>query len=397
MDRIALVGVPWNTPELTTAAEDALALSMRLCVVDTDDALAKVSSSVPCDRLVVPSMSAEVIAAALKADSPRCVVSTTELRLELAARVRELLRLPGTPSESERAVSDKLRTRRLLAAAGLTNVPVWATSIAKLPALVTSLRLPVVVKPRALAGSNGVRLLEHVSDVRDALGEYDPVEASRYGRDELLVEEFIPGIEVSAEGLVIGGQLLLLSLTDKVNNGAPYFQEIGHVMPSKHSAARRAQVEQYLQRVIDAIGIETSPIHAEIMLQDDGLELVELHTRFGGGNIVRLLSESLGIRPFKAYFSAILEHTAPALRKPDDFWGVAFFSARVGQRFSWPSFNIPHAGAVAEIDLASRREPKLTQVEGVRIRYWRAGHALFTSSEYAEVYDNIKFIASQSP
>jgi predicted ATP-grasp superfamily ATP-dependent carboligase len=394
---IAVIGVPWNTHELVPAAEDAADLGLRLSIVDTQDALAKLPPELPCGRLPAASMDPAVIAAAIRAQPLRYVVSLTELRLELAAQVREVLGYPGNPSLAERAVSDKLVTRQTLAAAGLTGVEFWPTTIAELPELVESLRRPVVVKPRALAGSNGVRLVARPADVADVMCEYDPVIAARYGRDRVLVETFIPGTEISAECLTVEGRLVLLSLTDKINTGPPNFQEIGHVMPGRDAASRREQVAEYLQRVVTALGITTAPIHAELKLHDDGVELVEIHTRFGGGSIVRLLTESLSVRPFKAYFDALLSGRVTDTRAPDAVWGVGFFTARVGRPFSWKSFDMPHPGSVVEIDLDTRRQPKRSEMEGIRIRYWRAGQALFSSTRYEEVYENVTFMAAQFP
>jgi ATP-grasp domain len=395
MDVIALIGVPWNAHELGPAAQDAEALGTALCLVDSEQALAKVPGDVRGDRLAVPAMDAEHVARALRDIRPAAVVSITEFRLTLAAQVRELLGRPGTSSAAELAVSDKLRTRQRLAEAGLTSVRFWSTPLAGLRETISPLDFPLVVKPRAFAGSNGVRMLSGPGDADDVLAAFDVGAATAADRDGLLIESFIPGAEVSAEGLVVDGKLTVWSLTDKVNTGPPYFQEVGHVMPSRESAVRHAEVQDYLQRVVVALGIETAPIHAELMLQDGGVELVEIHTRFGGGNIVRLLTETLSCRPFRSYFSALLSGETPTITSAGAVWGVGHFTARVGAPFTWSSYAFPHPQAVREIDLDASRTPKVREVEGIRIRYWRAGHVLFSSGHYDEVSANVRFMLSQ--
>ncbi len=380
---IAVVGVPWNRHELEPAARAAEALGRRLCVADTPARLATVPDAVACDRLAVADMTVPCLAGALAAVEPRCVVSITQMRLALAARVREALGLHGTPGDVEETVADKLLTRETLARHDLTGVRYRRTSATGLAALLREVPLPVVVKPRTLAGSNGVRLLRDAADVADALSQYT-------GRpDDLLVEEYLPGVEISVEALAVRGRLTVLSLTDKINTGPPYFQEVGHIMPSRHTADRGPQVTGYLQRVVAALGVETAPIHAELKLSGDGVDLVEIHTRFGGGEIVRLLSESRGIDPFGAYFAALLHDRPPVAGRPDAVWGVGFFTARVGREFAWDSFDLPHPEAVVRIDLDARRRPKLEEFRGVRIRYWRAGHVMFRSPRYEAVQDNV--------
>jgi predicted ATP-grasp superfamily ATP-dependent carboligase len=389
MDIIAIIGVPWNSHELDPAVCAARELGVRLCVADTAAGLAKIPHSLPCDRLEVPEMTQDHLSAALAGTGPRCVVSITEMKLELAARVREIIGIPGTASQVERTVSDKLLTRTALSDAGLTAVRYWCVPVTRVAGLLGEVPLPVVVKPRTLAGSNGVRLLDGPADVPDALSQY------RHQPAGVLVESYLPGVEISVEALAVDGRLFPLTLTDKVNTGSPYFQEIGHIMPSRHTAGRGEQVTSYLQQVITALGIGTAPIHAELKLSDHGVDLVEIHTRFGGGNIVRLLRESRGIDAFKAYFAALLSGRPPLAATPDAVWGVGFFTSRAGGEFEWRSFDIPHPAAVVQIDLDRRRRPKLREFRGVRIRYWRAGHAMFRSAHYHEVHDNISAMTTR--
>jgi hypothetical protein len=52
---------------------------------------------------------------------------------------------------------------------------------------------------------------------------------------------------------------------------------------------------------------------------------------------------------------------------------------------------------VVAVDVDRRRQPALLSYEGVRLLYWRAGHALFMSSDYGQVHDNVAFVHSQVP
>jgi biotin carboxylase len=386
---LVVVGVPWNSDELETAARAARDLGLRLVVADTAGNLARLAPSAAFGQLAVPAMTPAALAAAIAASGARWVVSITTMRLELAARVREALGMPGNPGAVEATVGDKLLTRARLAQAGLTRVRHWGVARAQVAAVVRDLPLPVVIKPRTLAGSNGVRLLRAPGDLADALRSY----AADAG--DVLIEQYLAGAEVSVEGLVTDGALTVFAVTDKVNTGPPYFQETGHVMPSRLAAARLGEIGRYLQDVVTALGIVTAPVHAEVKLLGDRVELVEVHTRYGGGNIVALLAHSAGVDAFGAYFAAVTGAAPPPTRaEPEQTWGVGFFTARVGRELRWRSFGLPHPGAVVAIDLDRRRAPKLEEFRGVRVRYWRAGHALFCSRSYQEVYENVTAMAA---
>jgi hypothetical protein len=146
--------------------------------------------------------------------------------------------------------------------------------------------------------------------------------------------------------------------------------------------------------VVTALGLTTCPVHAELKLTPTGPELVEIHTRFGGGNIVVLLNAVYGLRPFEEFLRALFrrERTAPDAHDPRLTWGVGFFTARIDDAPRWPSFAFPDPSSVVMVDVDARRRPKVDRIAGVRLHYWRAGHALFASADYAAVRRNVEFM-----
>ncbi|MPY57142.1 ATP-grasp domain-containing protein [Streptomyces spongiae] len=397
--RIMVVGVPWSTHELVPAARDAERLGARLNVVDTPDALRTIGDDVPCERIAVATLEEPELVAAAHEIAPDCVVSITELTMEHAALVREALGHPGTSADVELTVADKLRTRAVLQKHGLTGVGHWETTLDEVAGLVATLDLPVVVKPRQLTGSAGVRLVADPDDVTPLLEQYDQETAAHFRRDRLLVESYVPGEEISAEGIVVDGELHLFTLTDKVNTGAPHYVEVGHLMPGAKSSEWEPRIHDYLQRCVTALGVVTSPVHAEVKVTDDAVEVIELHTRYGGDDIVQLIERSCGMRPFETYFAAMLDGTrpAPGPHAGDAVWGVGFFSAPVGSAFHWPSYDFPYPQAVMRLEVDATAEPKLRAYEGVRLAYWRAGRALFSAPTHRPVRENIDFLRAQLP
>jgi biotin carboxylase len=392
---IVEIGVPWSIHELAPAARDAQALGARLALVDTPDALASVDPALGIERIPVSRLAVPEIVEALRGRGTDAVISLTEMTLGLAAEVRETLGLRGTSARTERSISDKAMTRRLLREKGLTRTRSWETTLADLPALIRSLPLPVIAKPLALTGSTGVQLIESEADVAALERQYSSDEAARHGRDRLVVERFIAGEEVSAEAIVVDGKVTLLALTDKLNTGPPHFFEIGHVMPSRHSAAWSVRIADYLQHVSHALGMVTSPIHAELKLSDDGPELVEIHSRFGGDNIVRLLEEAFGLRAFRVHFDALFGGEIVPPPDAERTCGIGFFTARIGADYVARSFAFPHPEAVAEIDFDARRKTKLESYEGVRLTYRRLGHCLFVADDHDAVANNLSFLADR--
>ncbi|MFF5408263.1 acetyl-CoA carboxylase biotin carboxylase subunit family protein [Streptomyces misionensis] len=408
---VVLVGVPWSVHELDDAIRDAATLGASLLVVDTPESLAQIGEGTAVRTRTVKALDPLLIADCVRDDEPATVLAITEFSMELAAAVRELLGIPGTPSAVEACVLDKARTREVLHEHGLTRVGFHRSSLLDPEDLLGGLEPPVVVKPRSFSGSHGVTFVADRSELARVFDPYDLAETDLDDRDgrvahldgdhrthEVIIEEYVPGPEISAEGLVVDGRLTLFTLTDKVNTGMPYFEEVGHVVPSKYTRERTGQVEEYLQAVVSALGFVTSPMHAEIKLLDDRIELVEIHTRYPGDRVVELLQSAYDIRPYEAYFDAMLNGRVPQRPRPTgEHHGVGFFNGPTDASFAWPSYAFPHPEAVVSVDLDRRRAPKVFAYEGLRIRYWRAGHALFAAKDHAHVHENIGFLLDHTP
>ncbi|GAA3817603.1 hypothetical protein GCM10022403_058850 [Streptomyces coacervatus] len=408
---VVLVGVPWSVHELNNAIRDAATVGASLLVVDTPESLAQLGEQTAVQTRTVKALDPLLIADCVRDTEPATVLAITEFCMELAAAVREQLGIPGTPSAVEARVLDKAQTREVLHEHGLTQVGFHRTSLLSPEDLLGDLEPPVVVKPRSFSGSHGVTFVADRSELARVFEPYDLAESNRDDRDtrvphlagdhrthEVIVEEYVPGPEISAEGLVVDGRLTLFTLTDKFNTGMPYFEEVGQMVPSRYTQERTAQVEEYLQAVVSALGFVTSPMHAEIKLLDDRIELVEIHTRYAGGRMVELLESAYEMRPYEVYFDAMLNGRTPS--RPSltgDHYGVGFFTGRTDAPLTWPSYAFPHPEAVVSIDLDRRRAPKVFAYEGLRIRWWFAGHALFAAKDHAAVHENISFLLDNTP
>ena len=102
--------------------------------------------------------------------------------------------------------------------------------------------------------------------------------------DGILVERFIPGVEVALEGLITAGRLHTLALFDKPDplNG-PYFEETLYVTPSRLDADLQATITQHAEQAALALGLCHGPVHAEFRVNDQGPWLLELAPRPIGG------------------------------------------------------------------------------------------------------------------
>ena len=222
----------------------------------------------------------------------------------LAAWAARRLELPHNPVEAVEATRNKALLRQRLAAAGLPSPEYQVLPREAAPrAAAQALRFPVVVKPLSLSGSRGVIRADDSEEFVAAferLGRMlsDPACAAEAGdlAGAILVEGFVPGIEISLEGLLTGGRLRVLALFDKPDPlEGPFFEETIYVTPSRLPAIEQGRIAETTERAAAALGLRDGPIHAELRLNETGIYPIDIAARSIGGLCSRTLSFGTGM------------------------------------------------------------------------------------------------------
>lgn len=232
------------------------------------------------------------------------VVGVDEETSVAASAISTVLGLPHNPRTAVEAARNKALLREALSAAGVASPRYDVFGLREDP-LGVSRRVcfPCVLKPTFLSGSRGV--------IR-AVGEADFVEAwnriariledpdvRRKGGDaagQILVEEFVPGVEVALEGLLRQGELEVLAVFDKPDPlSGPFFEETIYVTPSRLPDETQRAIGEVTARGCRALGLVEGPVHAELRLNDRGPWLIELAARSIGGLCSRTLRFGTGM------------------------------------------------------------------------------------------------------
>ena len=222
----------------------------------------------------------------------------------LASAAGKALGLPHNPAAAVVATRNKHRLRRKVAAAGLLSPRFERLSVKDDPVR-AALRMPFpcVLKPLHLAASRGVM---RADDAKQFVVAFERLVAllrtpdvvqrgSRLARC-LLVEAFIPGVEVALEGLLVGGKLTVLAVFDKPDPlDGPFFEETLYVTPSRLPAGVQADLAAQTAKAAAAIGLREGPVHAEWRVNGHGVWLLEIAARSIGGLCSRVLQFEAGV------------------------------------------------------------------------------------------------------
>jgi biotin carboxylase len=224
------------------------------------------------------------------------VLAADDHGLALAAQLRAALGLPGNPPEAVATLADKLRFRQLQQEIGLPHPAFASVGADDLGAAVT-IGFPMVVKARRLTGSRGVLRADDIGQLAQALQQVQRIQ-SHAQRDagELLVEAFIPGVEVALDGVLEQGRLRVLAVFDKPDPlDGPAFEETLLVTPSRLPAAMQNELARVVEQACVSAGVNEGVIHAEARINESGPWLLEIAPRGIGGLCGRVLDTTLGM------------------------------------------------------------------------------------------------------
>lgn len=239
------------------------------------------------------------------------VLTWDETVLECTARAAEKLRLRHMSAQAATHCRDKYRMRSLLAAAGLPTVRYGlAHSADEAESIAERIGFPVVVKPRALAGSVGVVLAGDVRQLRDAFALANGATFATLPTGHgVLVEEYLDGPEISVDSVVSDGEVTCVHVARKRLGFDPHFEEVGHLLTGWTNEPWAEDVRELTVSAHRALGVELGVTHAELRLTSAGPRLVELNGRLGGDLIPYAGFLSTGIDLVVAAAELALGHT----------------------------------------------------------------------------------------
>ena len=246
----------------------------------------------------------------VKVDRLEAVV---ESHVMAAARVRERCGIPGTSVQTTFLCRDKPAMKDALREAGVACAQSIGSSDAnELRAFAARVGYPLVVKPRDAAGASGTVRVEDDHELAQALASFG-VGSGR----SVAIEEFIEGHEGFYDTLTIGGRVVHDFVTHYYPNVleamrtrwiSPQF-----ITTNRVDAPGYDEVKAMGQKVVTALGLETSATHMEWFFGPKGLKFSEIGCRPPGVRTWDLYGAANDIDIYKEWAMAVV-HGRPSQR-----------------------------------------------------------------------------------
>lgn len=217
--------------------------------------------------------------------------------------------------------------------------------------LLESMTPPLVIKPTNGGGGLGVFLARDRAAFAAALtliGNLSNYDGSAFPR--IMAEEYIPGTEVSLQGVARYGQTTILTVCEKFISQEPVpgctgvlgFREAGHVAsPGKYADPALLTLAQ---RCAETFAWRDGPFHIDAVHHDDRWFFLEMGFRLSGGGLVRLVRLATGLD-----------------------WGELSFSHYLGEQQEPPTPNTHIVGQIAAVNDKELREAKRLAAMGYDI------------------------------
>lgn len=217
------------------------------------------------------------------------VAATTELTIDIAARLASLLHLNGMSTDVSKRITDKGYVRKKVAGIESVRQPGFYIH-EKGKRLPVIRKYPVIVKPTSMGGKRGITVAYDEKELEGAV-EY-AFECMPSSKTEIIIEEFIgSGKEYSVESLSYHGKHHVIQITEKISSGPPHCVELGHIQPADIPEEMHMKIERGINDILKAAGVDNTATHTEIKIVNDEIFLIELNARLGGDHIAYPLTE----------------------------------------------------------------------------------------------------------
>jgi biotin carboxylase len=268
-------------------------LGLRVAAVDRNpDAPGLAEADIA--KVVDFADAAAVIKATARIKLDGVLTVSADRAVPVVAAVAEARGLPGIGIETAHLMTNKIAMRARLADAGVPQ-PRFAAlrTISETRRAADEVGFPSVLKPVDSGGQRGIFRVESLDDIHAHL--HEALVASPTG--EAILEEFVEGIEMNGIVIARHGEVLPLTLSDRLRPPGIGFG-VGwiHVYPATIYGAQLEESERVAAHTVHSLGLRTGIAFPQLIAAPDGrVIVVECAARIPGGQMADLVRWATGV------------------------------------------------------------------------------------------------------
>jgi len=309
------------------------------------------------------------------------IVALDDFDLEIAASLREHLRIPGMGETTVRRFRDKLAMRMCAHEAGIA-VPefVHVLNHARIQRFIDKVPAPWVLKPRSFAGSIGIKKIGSVGELwpqLESLGDDQP---------HYLLERYVPGDIFHVDSIVYEREVRFAVASGYGRPPLDVAQGGGIFTTSilERGSEKEQQLLELNKDLLTALGMVRGVNHTEYIIGHDGrIYFLETSARVGGAHIAELVEMATGLNLWAEWARVEVaggktEYDPPAARQ--DYAGLLVTLARQEHpdttayqypELVWRMDKANHVGFIVKSESPARVQDLLGELTGrVQQDFW---------------------------
>ena len=240
--------------------------------------------------------------------------------LPTACFVAQNMNLPGNKYEDALIMINKHKQRQAFLKHGVSS-PRFALVSENMD--LSDFKYPLIVKPSDRCSSTGVTKVDKEEDLDKAIKQARELSYSK----EVLVEEYIDGVEVSVNPISWNGKHYRMAVRDKKNTGAPHFVETEYHEPSQLSEELQAKIIAEALKTLKALNFNYGPSNIDIKVTETGeVYIIEFNARIGGDFTFQLVKLATGWDILKAWIDLAFNQFEEPKITEHKYAGIYFLS-----------------------------------------------------------------------
>ena len=218
----------------------------------------------------------------------------SDIPIPTVGYINDALKLKGISLDVARACSDKVQTRKRLKEFNCAQPDFEVvTCLIDAKKAVRLIGLPCIIKAPDSSASRGVVKVNNYKEIEDAF-----LEAKSYTRTgEILVEEFIDGLEFGAQTFSKDGNCEIVLLHNDIISPPPYMIPLGHSFPFNQLSDEESKYAVLeIKDALNALGIKDGPCNVDLILDRTSkrVKVIEIGARIGATCLPELIDFHIG-------------------------------------------------------------------------------------------------------
>ncbi len=272
----------------------------------TDDVLRRLHNVIDLPNTHTPEIVRDAVGILNDSQPVDALICIDDFSLEAAACAAEHINVPFSSVNAVKTTKNKLLSRQILEGTD-KNAP-WVINerdYHKLPSVLASVELPVIVKPVTSASSRLAYIIKEraqinllINNIEEEINELPSSYTDFFNRG-FLVEKYLTGPLVSVEIGRMGNSYYPFMVTSRIRCASDNVIELGSVMPSSLNDKEEQECFKLAISALDKIGLDNGIFHIEMIYTNSGPAIVEVNGRLGGRTIPVLYELATGNSMFE--------------------------------------------------------------------------------------------------